>query len=68
MELGAPAQKDARLEMTQLRDVLYVLQLFEVTQFLAENATCPPPFYSVRVANYWQAPKWRFLRQKAPHF
>lgn len=44
MELGAPAQKDARLEMTQLRDVLYVLQLFEVTQFLAENATCPPPF------------------------
>ena len=43
MELGAPAQKDARLEMTQLRDVLYVLQLFEVTQFLAENATCPPP-------------------------
>ena len=45
MELGAPAQKDARLEMTQLRDVLYVLQLFEVTQFLAENATCPPPFF-----------------------
>ena len=23
------------------RDVLYVLQLIEVTQFLAENATCP---------------------------
>ena len=61
MELGAPAQKDARLEMTQLRDVLYVLQLFKVTQFLAENATCPPPpFYSVRVANYCQVPKWRF--------
>ena len=47
MELGAPAQKDARLEMTQLRDVLYVLQLFEVTQFLAENATCPPPFTGI---------------------
>ena len=43
------------------RDVLYVLQLIEVTQFLAENATCPPPpFYSVRVANYCQVPKWRF--------
>ena len=43
------------------RDVLYVLQLIEVTQFLAENATCPPPpYYSVRVANYCQVPKWRF--------
>ena len=52
MELGAPAQKDARLEMTQLRDVLYVLQLFEVTQFLAENATCPQwCLDSIRVAN-----------------
>ena len=49
------------------RDVLYVLQLIEVTQFLAENATCPP-FIASELPIIAKCQSGAFKRQKAPHF